>query len=244
MPKFLLQYQGALIRETPANETVTVGRKPDNDIIIDNPAVSNHHCKITFTANTFFIEDLHSSNGLFLNGKRITQSQLQDKDVIVVGKHALQFIDDRVDKKPMAMAAAAAASSRPEGTMMMTPERQQELAAAANAAAQKKPAVIRVVSGIVDKVEYELKTGATLYIGKARTVQIPIKGTGLFGSAPENAAMIASRPTGHFLIPVKDRYVVLNGTPLHQKELLKHGDVIQAGGTTLRFEDPDEFTSG
>jgi pSer/pThr/pTyr-binding forkhead associated (FHA) protein len=206
--------------------------------------VSNHHCKITFAANTFFVEDLQSSNGLFLNGKKITQSPLQDKDVIVVGKHALQFIDDRADTKPLAMAAAAAAAStKPGGTMMMTPERQQELAAAAAAAAQKKPAVIRVVSGIVDKVEYELKTGSTIYIGKDRAAQIPIKGTGFFGSAPNNAAMIASRPAGHFLIPVKERYVLLNGTPLVLKELLRHGDVIQAGGTKLRFEDPDDVTS-
>jgi pSer/pThr/pTyr-binding forkhead associated (FHA) protein len=238
MPKFLLKYQGAQIREIPAHDAITIGRKSDNDIVIDNPAVSNHHCKIVLNGGTFFVHDLNSTNGVFLNGARVTQSALQNNDVIAIAKHALQFVDERPQLSKATIAAAtAAASLSPDGTMMINPQRQQALASASTAAAQKNPAIIHVTSGIVDQVEYELKTGSTCYIGKARSAQVKIKGTGLFGSAPENAAMITSRPNGYFLIPVKERYVTLNGKILDRKEQLKDGDVIQAGGTTMRFED-------
>ena len=120
--------------------------------------------------------------------------------------------------------------------MMMVPERQQEIAAAAVTAAQKKPGLIHVVKGIVDKPEHELKAAST-YIGKSERVQIKIKGSGLFQSAPENAAMIANRQEGYFLVPIETGYTKLNGRVIQQKELLKDGDTIVVGGTTLKFED-------
>ena len=119
--------------------------------------------------------------------------------------------------------------------MMISPAKQQEFAAAATTASQKK-AFIRVVKGIVDQPDYELKA-PSVYIGKSDHVQIKIKGAGLFGRAPENAAMIANRPEGYFLVPIEANYTKLNGRALTQKELLKDGDMIQAGGTTLKFED-------
>ena len=72
--------------------------------------------------------------------------------------------------------------------------------------------------------EYELKSAST-YIGKSDRVQIKIKGTGLFGSAPENAAMIANREDGYFIVPVKEGYTQLNGKVVEQKQLLEDGDM-------------------
>ena len=120
--------------------------------------------------------------------------------------------------------------------MMFSPQKQQELASAATSAAKRKPAVMRVLKGVVDQLEYELKNRST-YIGKSSHVQIKIKGTGFFRSAPESAAVIANHQDGYFIIPVKAGYVKLNGQPVNQKESLKHGDVIQAGRTTFKFED-------
>jgi pSer/pThr/pTyr-binding forkhead associated (FHA) protein len=234
MAKFLLQFEGAVIKEVPAKDEITVGRKPDNDVVIDNPAVSGHHCKIVKVGDTFFVEDLNSTNGVFLNAKKIVKSGLANNDVIGVAKHALKFIDDV--KNEATVAVPPPKSGGADATMMISPQRQQELASAATSAAQKKPAMVRVIKGVVDQLEYELKSRST-YIGKSDAVQIKIKGTGFFGSAPESAAMIAHHQDGYFLIPVKEGYVKLNGKALHQKELLKDGDIIQAGGTTLKFED-------
>jgi pSer/pThr/pTyr-binding forkhead associated (FHA) protein len=236
MTKFLLQFEGAVIKEIPAKDEITVGRRPDNDVVIDNPAVSGHHCKIFRVGDTYFVEDLNSTNGVFLNAKKVVKSGIQNNDVIGIAKHALKFIDDRPAPAatPTATPVKTAAA---DATMMISPQKQQEIANAAANAAKRKPAVIRVLKGVVGAPEYELKNRST-YIGKSDHVQIKIKGTGLFGSAPESAAMIANHQDGYFIIPVKEGYVKLNGKGVTQKEILKDGDVIQAGGTTLKFEDP------
>ena len=237
MPKFQLQFEGAVIKEIPAKDEITVGRKPDNDVVIDNPAVSSHHCRILLVGDTFFVEDLNSTNGVFLNARKIVKSGLQHNDVIGIAKHALKFIDERKAESGTAVVHPAKPPAA-DATMMISPAKQQQLASAATTAAQKKLAIVRVIKGMVDQPEYELKTRTT-YIGKSDRVQIKIKGTGLFGSAPESAAMIANHQDGYFLVPVKEGYVKLNGKAVHQKELLHDGDVIEAGGTTLQFENPN-----
>src|SRR5215467_1539952 len=193
MPKLLLQFGGAVIKEIPITKhELTVGRRPDNDIVIDNPTVSGHHCKITMMGDLFFVEDLNSSNGVFVNAQKVDKSVLKDKDVISIAKHALKFIDESHPQEPTAEPLPAS-NANPDATMMISPEKQREHAAASIAAVSRKPAVVRVLKGIVDQVEYELKTSST-YIGKSSRVQIRIKGTGVFGKAPESAAMIANRP--------------------------------------------------
>jgi hypothetical protein len=123
--------------------------------------------------------------------------------------------------------------------MMIAPDTQKEIARAA-ATATQKPAMVRVIKGVVGRLEYELKASST-YIGKSDRVQIRIKGKGLFGSAPENAAMVARRLEGYFIVPVQEGYTRLNGRVLVQTQPLKDGDVIEVGGTTLLFEnDPAE----
>ena len=227
MKKFLLQLQGAVIREIPVEKAeYVVGRLPDNDIVIDHPAVSGHHCRITLVGDTLFIEDLKSSNGVFLNAKKTFKSGLKNNDVIGIVKHTLKFIDD-----PSAPPAPAASA---DATMRIAPDKQKEIARVA-ATATQKPAMVRVIKGVVGQQEYELKASST-YIGKSDQVQIKIKGKGLFGSAPENAAKIARRLEGYFIVPVQEGYARLNGHVLKQTQPLKDGDVIQVGGTTLQFE--------
>jgi pSer/pThr/pTyr-binding forkhead associated (FHA) protein len=234
MPKFLLKFNAAVIKEIPiTKDSLTVGRKDDNDIVIDNPAVSGHHAKITLAGDTFFVEDLESTNGVFVNEKKVMKAGLKNNDVIGIVKHALVFIDDRAIEAPH-VEASPARSRDAEKTMMISADKQQEMASAASQAAQKKPAVIRVVKGVVEKPEYELRDPST-YIGKSERVTIKIKGAGMFGKAPENAAMIAARADGYYLVPIEEGYTKLNGKTISQKELLKDGDQIELGGTTLQF---------
>jgi hypothetical protein len=232
VPKFLLQFQGAVIREIPVTKNeLTVGRHPDNDIVIDNPAVSAHHCRVTVVNDSFFVEDLNSSNGVFLNAKKIMKAGLKNDDVIGIVKHALKFIDEREAIEPPQPDPVSW-----QATMLMAPEKQREVAASASRAAMRKPAIVHVVDGVVDAIEFELK-GPSTYIGKSQRAHIKIKGKGVFGTAPENAAMIANRQEGYFLVALKEGYPKLNGKRVTHKELLKDGDVIEVGGTTLRFGD-------
>ncbi len=95
--KLILSMDGGIIKEYPLNkERITVGRKPHNDIVIDNLAVSGEHAAIVTILNDSFLEDLDSTNGLEVNGKPTKKHFLQNNDVIEIGKYKLKFITDQI----------------------------------------------------------------------------------------------------------------------------------------------------
>ncbi|MEK7381980.1 MAG: FHA domain-containing protein [Elusimicrobiota bacterium] len=233
MPKLLLKFNAAVIKEIAFDkDSISVGRKPDNDIPIDNPAVSGHHCRISRQGGTYFVEDLESTNGTFVNEKRIKKSGLHHNDVVGIAKHSLVFVSDA--PRPVAVPAPEPSS---DATMMLAPQKQAELlAASADCAKQVGQAGwLRVLTGVIAASEYELK-GMSTYIGKSDRVQIPIKGSGLFGSAPEVAASVHRKPEGFVLVAVTDGYPLLNGKKVSGPSLLNNGDLIECGSTTFQFE--------
>lgn len=236
MPKLLLKFNAAVIKEIPFDkDSLSVGRKSDNDIVVDNPAISGHHCRILKEGNSFFVEDLESTNGTYVNEKRIQKFGLRDNDVIGVAKHTIVFISEA----PAGVPAAAASQVGVDSTMMITPKKQAELIAASTASAKagekQKIGWLRVLKGVVAEPEYELK-GMSTYIGKSDRVHVPIKGAGLFGSAPEVAASIHRKPEGYVLVAVADGYPIVNGGKVSGSVLLKEGDLIDCGATTMQFE--------
>src|ERR1700743_2331205 len=96
MARLILSLDGAVLAEYNMNkERYTIGRLPDNDIRIDNPAVSGHHSLIINILNDSFLEDLNSTNGTYVNGKLIKKHAMQHGDVITVGHHQLRFVDSQ-----------------------------------------------------------------------------------------------------------------------------------------------------
>jgi len=77
---------------------IIVGRTPDNDLQVDSRFVSRHHCQIVTTANSCVIEDLNSTNGIYVKSKRVRRHYLNDGDVVVLGKHELIYVDERLAK--------------------------------------------------------------------------------------------------------------------------------------------------
>lgn len=234
MPKLLLKFNAAVIKEIAMDkESIAIGRKPDNDIVIDNPAISGHHCKLTLEGGGYYVEDLDSTNGTFVNEKRIKKSGLHHNDVVGLAKHAVVFLNEAE------LAADSAPQPSSDATMVITPQKQAELVAASSAAAKpagaEKTAWLRVLKGAVDAGEYELK-GMSTYIGKSDRVQIQIKGSGLFGSAPEVAASVHRKPEGFMLVAVTEGYPVVNGAKVAGSVILKEGDMIDCGSTTMIFE--------
>jgi hypothetical protein len=75
---------------------IILGRTPDNDVQIDSRFVSRHHCQIITTAHGSVIEDLNSTNGIYVQGKRMRRHNLNDGDVVVIGKHELMYVDERL----------------------------------------------------------------------------------------------------------------------------------------------------
>ena len=236
MPKLILKFNAAVIREIPIEKpTLVVGRKADSDIVIDNPAISGHHCKIVLSGDTYFVEDLESTNGNFLNEKRIMKAGLHNNDVVGLAKHALVFLEDAAP--PAQEAQGKTDEPEAEGTMMLSAEQMGSMAKAAmaNAPGQgEKVGCLRVLKGLVGDPEYELK-GISTYIGKSDRVQVRIKGKGLFGSAPEVAASIHRKPEGYVLVAVEDGYPVVNGSKVKGQVALAEGAIIECGGTTLQF---------
>jgi len=90
MLRILLKFKGAVLREIESSkEQITIGRNAENDIQIDNVAVSGEHARIIKGPDHYFIEDLNSLNGTFVNQEKITKRVLEENDAITIGKHTL-----------------------------------------------------------------------------------------------------------------------------------------------------------
>src|SRR5262244_3050853 len=130
MARLVLSLDGQVMAEYNMNkERYTIGRLPDNDIRIDNAAVSGHHSLIINILNDSFLEDLNSTNGTYVNGKLIKKHALQHGDVITVGHHQLR--------------AAAEASEKPGGAALSATGKARAL----DGAAAVKKAKLQVLSG-------------------------------------------------------------------------------------------------
>jgi len=88
--KLVLSFQGAMIREYPLDRPVlTIGRHEDNDIVIDHMGVSGRHARVAVYGQSVILTDLQSTNGTFLNGRRVEQGELRPNDWITIGRHIL-----------------------------------------------------------------------------------------------------------------------------------------------------------
>jgi type II secretory pathway predicted ATPase ExeA len=94
--KLLVAADGRTVQEIPLHVgRLIVGRTPDNDIQIDSRFVSRHHCQVIATSHSCVVEDLNSTNGIFVKSNRVRRHYLNDGDVVLVGKHELIYVDDR-----------------------------------------------------------------------------------------------------------------------------------------------------
>jgi hypothetical protein len=92
MAKLVLSFQGRVLEDFPLNkERVSIGRAPDNDICIENLAVSGRHAAIETVLKDSFLVDLGSTNGTFVNGSAVSRHQLRNGDYITIGKHSLTY---------------------------------------------------------------------------------------------------------------------------------------------------------
>lgn len=199
----------------------TIGRRPDNDLMIDDPAVSGHHARLVKIQAVYFLEDTGSTNGTAVNGTRIDRHQLRDADVITIGKHRLIFRD--------ATAGTPAAPAEPAGdcdeTMVLT-------AAGGRRRTPDSPAGrIVVIHGKTDRREYQL-TKQVNAIGSHADAAVRL--TGWF--APKHVAMIARRGTGYAVNATgTGKSLLVNGTEVKGQQELRHGDVIEVGGIKMYF---------
>ncbi len=231
MAKLVLSMNGVVQGEYELNqERLTIGRKPDNDIPIDNLAVSGKHALVITILDDSFLEDLGSTNGSYVNGKLVKKHALKDGDVIAIGKHELKYInehatadDDDFEKtmiiKPGSASAAVAAAQAAEKAVKSAAP-----GTTAPAGGGMPLARLTVLNGPIAGKELEL-TKALITLGKPGT----------------QVAVISRRPQGYFLTHIESdgdgkRYPVVNGEAVGAKAYqLKDGDLIELAGIKMEF---------
>ena len=199
-------------------DSFSIGRKPENDLPIDDHTVSSRHAKIVRVQSVYFLEDLKSTNGTAVNGKPVERAQLHDADVITIGQHRIIFQDN----------APSAATSVPASLDL-----DQTLAISGKhlAAAPSITAKVVITSGKTDRLEYHLTKTANL-IGSQEGAAIRL--TGWF--APKAVALISSRGSGFTISPSEgSKRLLVNGREVSAPQTLKDGDGIEVAGASMTF---------
>jgi FHA domain-containing protein len=237
MSRLVLKFESSTLKEVPlGTRPVTIGRAPDNDIQIDNLAVSNYHARVYVEAGSLVVEDLNSLNGSFLNDIRVERAMLKDGDVIQIGKHHI-LVDQTHDAATPLDGWRKAPAPRVNETMILdTAERRKmlEQAAAAGERSQLAPERLRiptliVLSGRTDQKEYRIASKLTV-IGHSKMATIRLRGW----FTPDVAAQINKHEDG-FYLGRGDRVPKLNGVEINGLTKLNDGDVIEVGRVRLNF---------
>jgi pSer/pThr/pTyr-binding forkhead associated (FHA) protein len=226
MGKLVVSLDGVVIKEVQIiKDKTTLGRRPYNDIVIDNLAVSGEHAVLQMVGQDVFIEDLNSTNGTYINGKAVKKQLLAHNDTVEIGKYKIKYLVDEggdyektMIMRPGASAPSGAASAGP-------PAFSQTSGMGANSAfgalgPQGNPASIKVLNGAAAGREVAL-TKVVTTVGKPG-VQV---------------ASITKRPGGYVIAHVEGSHrPAINGAPLSGDSVhLKNGDVIELAGTQMQF---------
>lgn len=241
MPKLTLKFNQAILTEVPVGTNeVSIGRSPDNALVIDNPAVSHYHARVFNEEGRMMLEDFGSMNGTFVNGQRVKMVMLKPGDVVTVGKHTIAVSDaSDIDgfATVSATAARAAAPKINETVMLDTKERREFLrkVAAVGESVQVAPTRIKVASLVVrsgktDRPEYTLTDKLTV-VGKSALATVKLKGW----FAPKAAAQINRREDNSYYIGAADKTPSVNGNPISHPTKLSSGDVIVVAGIEMEF---------
>jgi pSer/pThr/pTyr-binding forkhead associated (FHA) protein len=245
MPKLILKFDDRDLSECAVGtHPITIGRLPDNSLVIDNPAVSGRHARVYREGNHYVLEDLKSTNGTYVNDKPIARHTLLEGDVILVGKHTVLFTQAGGEQ---------AEEAKPEqfvpeigGTMQLDTQKQKDLLSGldrgrpsqtsipvvpktAIPTTQGRIGTIKVVSGNTGQSDYVLAAMTTM-IGKADTSQIRLKGW----FKPKVAAAISRKGEGFTITPMGGK-LTINGERVDGRRDLVSGDLIEVSGLSLEF---------
>ena len=263
MAKLILSMDGLVLKEiSVTKERTTIGRKPHNDIQIDNLAVSGEHAVIVTILNDSFLEDLGSTNGTVVNGSPIKKHFLQNNDVIELGKYKMKFVAEpaaalgaeKADFEKTMVLRPAAMKAAAEHAKAMTGEGAPQAAGApqavgaARASASLQAAVSATAAGIADKdprlapappVKPAQPLGAIQLLsgnnaGKELELSKPLT---TLGKPGVGVAVLTRRPQGYFITHVEGaNRPAVNGQQIGAApHALKDHDVIELAGVKMEF---------
>ena len=216
MAKMILKFNDVVIDQIVLKQgDMNIGRKPGSDILLDNLAVSGNHASIFTIGEDSFIQDLNSTNGTFVNNKRISKHHLENGDVVTIGNHSLSYMNENAAKKPSDLAK----------TVIIGRDMQEDLAAQAAkvAAAPKEPpkqGSLFILSGTNNGKRIDLNMAVTN-----------------LGRAGKRAGIISRNGNRYLLLPGDEgQSPKLNGTKIGGAgEELKNGDMIEIADARMQF---------
>jgi predicted component of type VI protein secretion system len=257
MPKLVLSMDGLVLKEIPlTKERTTIGRKPHNDIQIDNLAISGEHAVITAILDDAFLEDRNSTNGTYVNGQPVKKCALQNNDVVELGKYRIKFIVDAGQPGAQASdfidtAALKPVMAEPEVNVSVEPPDQTDTVVGGEDLAEEmdpestqvmtraaKDAPVREVSpapaaaveaplGVIQVLSGP-NVGRELELKKSLTT---------LGKPGYQVAVITRRPHGYFITHVEgSSFPIVNGQALDaQAHHLGDHDIIEIAGVKMEF---------
>jgi pSer/pThr/pTyr-binding forkhead associated (FHA) protein len=220
MPKMIVSIDGVVIKEVQlTKDRTTLGRRPYNDIVIDNLAVSGEHAVLQMTGNEVYLEDLNSTNGTYVNGKAVKKQLLQNNDTVEIGKYKIKYINEAASasfEKTMIFKAGTAPVVPPAAAQPAT----SSAAAPAGAELGHVNGAIKVLSGAAAGREVPLVKVVTT-IGKPGVA----------------VAAITKRQHGYVVAHVEGtNKPTLNGSAIGTEPVtLKNGDLLELAGTQMQF---------
>jgi len=230
MAKVVVKFGNKVLGEVALSAPeVTIGRSPENDIHIDNLAVSNFHARIIREGAQYFIQDLGSLNGTFVDGQKVEIRELFSGDSITIAKHTLTF---ELGGDAPAPSRGRVDSLELDQTMMLDTRKHQELSKRQHTPVPEGAVGILVVeSGKAEAPEFVM-TDSHMSIGKASEADFHIKGF----FAPAVACYLQRTEEGYFVSPPEGgKKPVLNGEKVGVRIRLAEGDTLEAGGVRMRF---------
>lgn len=244
--KLVLSLDGSVLGEYfLSKERILIGRKPHNDIQIDNLAVSSEHAAVITILSDSFMEDLGSTNGTLVNGQMVKKHFLQNGDVIELGKHKLKYLNDTPSattaedfEKTMVMRRPATAPAPTLGESLIGSDTQVGKQLFTGTATRppnstgSAPSAPQAAQGGASNASIQILNG-----GSAGRVMELIKTLTTLGKPGVQVAVITKRPTGYFITHVEGtNFPLLNGVNISaQAHALADHDVIEIAGTKMEF---------
>ena len=221
MGKLVVSLDGVVIKEVQiTKDKTTLGRRPYNDIVIDNLAVSGEHAVLQMVGADVFIEDLNSTNGTYINGKAIKKQLLAHNDTVEIGKYKIKYLveeSNEYERTMIVRPGSAAHSPFNQTSPMPNPS---------------MPGTGMGSMGAVPAASIKVLSGAAA--GRAVTLTKVVTTVGKPGV---QVASITKRPTGYVLAHVEGvQRPSINGVPLVSETApLSNGDLIELAGTQMQF---------
>jgi len=263
--KLSLKFYDNVLQEVAlSGGVVTIGRQPDNLLQIDNPIVSGHHARIFWEDDHYVLEDNESFNGTYVNNRSVSRAVLSDGDVIVIGKHRIEFYSE-VGKRDASSSSVTqdrssgwqaqvekAAPPQLDATMVLdTVKLKEMMAKMAAGAVPVRPPGIALVPGCESRAVRRRQIGmVTIVAGRTDRQQyllsskLSVIGKSVMASirlkrwfAPRVAASIHQREDGYFLVrAAKNIRIKVNHAEVTQgQQELKSGDQFEVAGIVAKF---------